>query len=59
MKEELLTGLVLNQFTTKALLDDYCQAMSKIENVSADVIRKRITDAAQSHLDAYKKSIEK
>lgn len=56
MEKEILKELVMNTFTVKAMLDDYCQVVSKIENVTPDHVRKRIIVSAQHHQDEFRKN---
>ncbi len=50
MENEILNDLILTQFKLKALLDDYCTVVSKIENVHVDDVKKRINTNAEAFL---------
>lgn len=43
-------------FLVKAILDDYCNLVAKIENIHSDQVRKRINDRAELHFNEFKKT---
>ncbi|OBW40839.1 hypothetical protein AB670_02790 [Chryseobacterium sp. MOF25P] len=50
-----LTGWAMS----KAILDDYCEVVSKLENVSTDEVKERILKKTKENFDVAKKSIPK
>lgn len=50
-----LTGWAMS----KAILDDYCETVSKIENKSVEEVRERILKKTQQYFDEAQKTIPK
>ncbi|AVF49401.1 hypothetical protein OZ664_20045 [Elizabethkingia sp. HX WHF] len=57
-KESALTAQFSRYLTgwamSKAILDDYCEVISKLENISPEIVRERIMAKTQGYFDQAK-----
>lgn len=49
-----LSDALSGVFLARAIFEDYCQVVSKIEGVDPKVIEKRILDKSNEHLQKFK-----
>ena len=55
--EQKLANALSGVFLAKALFEDYCQVISKIEGIEPEIIKKRVLDNTEIKIQNFKNEI--